>query len=237
LFAEFLGTAFLLATVVGSGIMGESLAGGNVAIALLGNTLATGAILMVLILIFGPVSGAHFNPAVTLAFLIRREIAPGEAATYVAVQVVAGICGAMAAHVMFAEPVLMISTQSRSGIGQWWAEVVATFGLVATILGCLRFRPAAVPYAVGLFISAGYWFTASTSFANPAVTIARTLTDTFSGIAPADAPAFIAAQIVGATAATLSFRWLLAEAPQSAAVPSVAEAGNTSGVPKGSDSK
>ncbi|MBT4488346.1 MAG: aquaporin family protein [Rhodospirillaceae bacterium] len=207
--AEFIGTAFLLATVVGSGIMGESLAGGNTAIALLGNTIATGAILVVLILVFGSISGAHFNPAVTLAFLLRREIKPGAALAYVAVQIVAAICGAMAAHIMFAEPVLMISTHARTGVGQWFAEFVATFGLVATILGCVRFRPDAVPYAVGLFITAGYWFTASTSFANPAVTIARTLTDTFSGIAPGDAPAFIAAQLIGAVAATVIFAWLL----------------------------
>ena len=207
--AEFIGTAFLLATVVGSGIMGETLAGGNVALALLGNTIATGAILVVLILIFGPLSGGHFNPAVTLSFLLRREITAGEALVYVGVQVAAAICGAMAAHIMFAEPVLMISTHARTGVGQWFAEFIATFGLVATILGCVRFRPDAVPYAVGLFITAGYWFTASTSFANPAVTIARTLTDTFSGIAPMDAPGFIAAQLVGAVAATLVFGWLL----------------------------
>jgi glycerol uptake facilitator-like aquaporin len=207
--AEFIGTAFLLATVVGSGIMGENLAGGNVALALLGNTIATGAILVVLILIFGPLSGAHFNPAVTLSFLLRKEITSGEALVYVGVQVAAAICGAMAAHIMFAEPVLMISTNARTGVGQWFAEFIATFGLVATILGCVRFRPDAVPYAVGLFITAGYWFTASTSFANPAVTIARTLTDTFSGIAPMDAPGFIAAQLVGAVAATLVFGWLL----------------------------
>ncbi len=209
--AEFIGTAFLLATVVGSGIMGESLAGGNVALALLGNTIATGAILAVLILIFGSVSGAHFNPAVTLAFLLRREIAPGEAAAFLGVQIVAGICGAVAAHIMFDQPVLQISTNVRTGTGQWFAECVATFGLVATILGCVRFRPDAVPYAVGLFITAGYWFTASTSFANPAVTIARTFTDTFSGIAPDDAPAFIAAQLAGAVAATVIFGWLLRE--------------------------
>ena len=211
--AEFIGTAFLLATVVGSGIMGENLAGGNVALALLGNTIATGAILVVLILIFGPLSGAHFNPAVTLSFLLRKEITSGEALVYVGVQVAAAICGAMAAHIMFAEPVLMISTNARTGVGQWFAEFIATFGLVATILGCVRFRPDAVPYAVGLFITAGYWFTASTSFANPAVTIARTFTDTFSGIAPGDAPAFIAAQLMGAVAATVIFGWLLRQQP------------------------
>jgi len=208
LVAEAIGTAFLLATVVGSGIMAERLAGGNVAIALLGNTLATGAILMVLILIFGPISGAHFNPAVTLSFLIRREITAAHAGIYVIVQVIAGIVGAAIAHLMFDLPALMVSTTTRTGAGQWIGEMVATFGLVATILGCLKARPSAVPYAVGLFISAGYWFTSSTSFANPAVTVARTMTDTFSGILPAHAPAFIAAQVVGAVLATAVFAWL-----------------------------
>ena len=207
--AEFVGTAGLLATVVGSGIMGETLAGGNVAIALLGNTLATGAILAVLILVFGPISGAHFNPAVTLAFLLRRELSPGDAGLYVAVQVAGGLVGMLAAHAMFDIALLQISTNARTGGGQWFSEGVATFGLVATILGCLFTRPSAVPYAVGLFISAGYWFTASTSFANPAVTVARSFTDTFSGISPPDAPAFIVAQCVGAVAATVLMGWLL----------------------------
>ena len=206
--AEFVGTALLLATVVGSGIMAENLAGGNVAIALLGNTVATGAILMVLILIFGPISGAHFNPAVTFAFLLRRDIGPGEAAVYVAVQVVGGLIGTLVAHLMFEEPLLMLGATARTGIGQWTGEAVATFGLVGTILGCLRARPEAVPYAVGLFITAGYWFTSSTSFANPAVTIARSLSDTFAGIRPADAPAFIAMQFAGAALATALFGWL-----------------------------
>lgn len=208
LVAEGLGTAFLLAIVVGSGIMGDRLSGGNVAIALLANALATGAGLSVLILIFGPLSGAHFNPAVTLAFLLRREIGAADSLAYVLVQVLAGALGVMIAHVMFAEPVIQASTTLRSGGAQWTAEVVATFGLVATILGCLRARPEAVPYAVGLYITAAYWYTASTSFANPAVTIGRTLTDTFSGIAPGDAPAFILAQIVGAVLATWVFGWL-----------------------------
>lgn len=210
LVAEGLGTGFLLATVVGSGIMAERLAGGNAALALLGNTIATGAILAVLILVFGPLSGAHFNPAVTLAFRLRGEIGRAAAAAYVAVQILGALVGTWTAHLMFAEPLFQVSTTVRSGFPQWAAEFVAAFGLVATILGCLKARPEAVPYAVGLFITAGYWFTASTSFANPAVTIARSLTDTFSGIRPLDAPGFIVAQLLGATAATLLFRWLLA---------------------------
>jgi len=205
--AEFIGTAFLLATVVGSGIMGENLSGGNVAIALLGNTIPTGAILVVLILVFGPISGAHFNPAVTLTFLIRREITLGHAAIYVVVQIVAALLGVYVAHVMFGEPAFTASLHARTGIGQWTGEFVATFGLIAAILGCLRFRPDAIPYAVGLFITAGYWFTSSTSFANPAVTIARSLTDTFAGIRPEDAPFFILAQLVAAIVATLVFAW------------------------------
>ena len=211
LFAEWLGTLFLLATVVGSGIMAERLAGGNVAIALLGNTIPTGAILVVLILIFGPVSGAHFNPAVTLAFAIRKEISPLQSVQYVTVQVIGGIVGVIIAHAMFDNPLIDPSTTARTGSGQWIGEFVATFGLVATILGCLKNRPDAVPYAVGLFITAGYWFTSSTSFANPAVTIARGLTNTFSGIDPAHIAPFIAVQLIAATVATISFRWLLDE--------------------------
>ena len=209
--AEALGAAFLLATVVGSGIMGEDLAGGNEALALLGNTIATGAILVVLILVFGPISGAHFNPAVTLVFLVRRGLGAGAAGLYVLAQIGGGLAGVMAAHYMFGEPLLVEGVKSRTGGGQWLGEAVATFGLLATILGCLRARPEAVPWAVGLFITAGYWFTSSTSFANPAVTIARSFTDTFSGIAPGDAPAFIAAQILGALAAAGVFSWLEAE--------------------------
>ena len=211
LFAEWLGTLFLLAVVVGSGIMAENLSGGNVAIALLGNSIPTGAILVVLILVFGPVSGAHFNPAVTLAFAIRKEISARDSALYVAAQVIGGIAGVIIAHAMFDNPLIDPSTTARTGTGQWIGEFVATFGLVATILGCLKSRPDAVPYAVGLFITAGYWFTSSTSFANPAVTIGRAFTDSFTGIRAADAPAFIVAEIVGAVAATLVFRWLLAE--------------------------
>lgn len=209
LVAEALGTFFLLATVVGSGIMGESLAGGNTAIALLGNTIATGAILAVLILVFGPISGAHFNPAVTLAFALRQEIGWGHGSIYVLVQVGAAISGAAVAHLMFDQSLLQSSTHVRTGMGQWAGEIVATFGLVATILGCLKAAPQAVPCAVGLFITAGYWFTSSTSFANPAVTIARTFTDTFSGIHPDNAALFIAAQLAGAVAATFIMGWLL----------------------------
>lgn len=211
LFAEWLGTLFLLATVVGSGIMAERLAGGNVAIALLGNTIPTGAILAVLILVFGPISGAHFNPAVTLAFAIRKEISVKDSSFYVAVQIVGGIMGVLVAHLMFENPLLDPSTQSRTGISQWISEFVATFGLVATILGTLKSRPEAVPYAVGLYITAAYWFTASTSFANPAVTIARGFSNTFAGIDPAHVAAFVIVQLFAAVAATLTFRWLLAD--------------------------
>lgn len=220
--AEALGSFFLLATVAGSGIMGESLAGGNAALALLGNTVATGAILTVLILIFGPVSGAHFNPAVTLAFALRREIGWGAGFAYVAVQLVAAVAGVMAAHVMFDLPLLQSSGHARTGTGPWTGELIATFGLVATILGCLRTVPQAVPYAVGLFITAGYWFTSSTSFANPAVTVARGLTDTFSGIRPEDVPAFIAVQLAGAVLATGVFAWLWREARMPAPAGSLA---------------
>ena len=207
--AEALGTGLLLAVVVGSGIMGERLAGGNDAIALLGNTLATGAGLVVLITIFGPLSGAHFNPAVTLAFAVRREMPWRLALAYVAAQVAGGVAGVFAAHAMFAEPILQISTKLRDGPAQAFSEFVATFGLIGTILGALRFRPDFTPAAVGLYITAAYWFTASTSFANPAVTIARALSDSFTGIAPASAPAFIAAQVVGALAGVGAFGWLL----------------------------
>lgn len=208
---EFLGTLLLLATVVGSGIMGEQLSGGNAAIALLGNTIATGAILVVIILMFAPVSGAHFNPAVTLTFLLRREIPPAAAAAYCVTQIVAGLAGVWLAHAMFGLEIIQASEHARSGFGQWLAEGVATFGLVATILAVLRSRPDLVAFAVGLYITAGYWFTASTSFANPAVTIARAFTDTFSGIQPDHVPGFIAAQLVGAALATWSLGWLLSE--------------------------
>ena len=207
--AEALGTAFLLAIVIGSGIMGERLAGGNIAIALLGNTLATGAGLVVLISIFGPISGAHFNPAVTLAFTVRREISARLALAYVAAQVAGAVLGVFAAHAMFAEPILQVSTRLRDGPAQGWSEFVATFGLLGAIFGTTRARPEFTPVAVGLYITAAYWFTASTSFANPAVTIARSLSNTFAGIAPSSAPLFIACQVGGALAAVAVFGWLL----------------------------
>jgi glycerol uptake facilitator-like aquaporin len=209
--AEVLGTALLLAVVIGSGIMGERLAGGNIAVALLGSTLATGAGLVVLITIFGPLSGAHFNPAVTLVFALRREIGWGLAAAYVVAQVVGAVLGAWTAHAMFAEPMIQVSTKLRDGPGQVFAEFVATFGLIAAILGSIRFRAEATPMIVGLYITSAYWFTASTSFANPAVTLARSLSNTFAGIAPSSAPLFIAAQIIGALVASVLFGWLLKE--------------------------
>ena len=211
LFAEWLGTLFLLAVVVGSGIMADKLSGGNVAIALLGNSIATGAILVVLILVFGPISGAHFNPAVTLAFTIRKEIDSLACAFYILAQIIGGISGVMVAHLMFDNPIIDPSTTARTGLGQWSGEFVATFGLIMTILGCLKARPHAIPYAVGLFITAGYWFTSSTSFANPAVTIARGLTNTFAGIEPSHIAPFIAVQLAAAAVATLSCKWLLGE--------------------------
>jgi glycerol uptake facilitator-like aquaporin len=214
--AEFIGTALLLATVVGSGIMAEALAGGNVAIALLGNTLPTGAILVVLITMLGPISGAHFNPAVTLVFILRREINARDGVAYVIAQVIGGLIGVWAAHVMFDTSVFQFSAKIRSGGAQWFAEGVATFGLVFTILATLRFKESAVPMAVGLYITAAYWFTASTSFANPAVTIARSFSDTFAGIRPLDAPLFIVAQLVGAVIALGICRWLLVAENESA---------------------
>ena len=206
--AEAIGTAMLLATVVGSGIMAENLAGGNTAIALLGNTLPTGAILVVIILLFGPVSGAHFNPAVTIAFAMRKEISVRIGSLYIAVQVIAAIAGVWIAHAMFDLSILQTSVNARSGTGQWFSEGVATFGLVFAILGTLHWGTRVVAATVGLYISAAYWFTASTSFANPAVTVGRMLTDSFSGIQPDHAPAFIAAQCVGAVIAVLIAGWL-----------------------------
>ncbi len=206
--AETLGTAFLLAAVVGSGIMAQRLAGGNGALALLCNTLPTGAILAVLILALGPVSGAHFNPAVSLAFALRGELGARDTAIYVACQIIGGILGVIAAHAMFEIPIWQVSQTVRTGPGQWFAEAVAAFGLLLTIFGCLRGAPSAIPYAVGLYITSAYWFTASTSFANPAVTIARSLSDTFAGIAPAGVVAFIVAQLAGAMLAVGLAGWL-----------------------------
>ena len=216
LVAEFAGTMILLATVIGSGIMAERLADGNLAIALLGNTIATGAILYVLITIFGPVSGAHFNPAVTLAFLLRREIGFPQAAHFMFVQVAGAICGAMLAHFMFEVPLLQLSENVRTGPAQWGSEFVATFGLLTVIFGGLRWRPQAVPALVGFYITAAYWFTSSTSFANPAVTIARSFTDSFSGILPADASSFILAQMIAAVVAARLLGWLFADAGEKA---------------------
>jgi glycerol uptake facilitator-like aquaporin len=207
--AEFIGTFFLLAAVVGSGIMGDNLSGGNDGLALLANAIATGAVLAVLILVFGPVSGGHFNPAVTLSFLLTKQITTTDGSLYIMAQVLGGVLGVVVAHLMFGLPLVQDSTIARTGLGQYVGEFVATFGLLATILGCLRFRAEAVPYAVGLYITAAYWFTSSTSFANPAVTIARGLTDTFAGIRMVDVPLFIVVQLVGAVVATLVFGWLL----------------------------
>lgn len=206
--SEALGTAILLAAVVGSGIMAQRLAGGNMAVALLCNTIATGATLTVLILVFGRLSGAHFNPVVTLAFASRRELPWADAVIYLAVQFSAGLVGVWLAHLMFDLAPLQVSHTVRAGPGQWLSEVVATFGLVLTIFGCLAGAPASVPYAVGLYITAAYWFTASTSFANPAVTVARSVSDTFVGIAPGGAPAFIVAQVVGGAAGVVISGWL-----------------------------
>ena len=209
--AEFVGTALLLATVIGSGIMGERLAGGNVAIALLGNTIPTGAILIVLITMLGPISGAHFNPAVTVVFAIRGEKSGSEAFGYVIAQVLGGVVGVLAAHAMFDEALLQVASKVRAGPSQWFSEWVAAFGLVLTILLTLKANPAAVATSVGLYITAAYWFTASTSFANPAVTVARALSDTFAGIRPQDVPPFVLAQLIGAAMAAYVCRWLLSE--------------------------
>ena len=209
--AEALGTALLVATVVGSGIMAESLTK-DVALALLGNTLPTGAILVVLIAVLGPISGAHFNPAVTAVFALKRELTPREALLYIAAQIAGGIIGTMTAHAMFALPLWEASQKARTGGAQWLAEGVAAFGLVVTILAGIRFERASVPWLVGLYITAAYWFTSSTSFANPAVAIARSMTNTFSGIRPADLPGFIAAEFCGALAALVLVSWLLGAA-------------------------
>ncbi len=215
--AEAVGTAFLLAAIVGSGIMGERLAGGDVAMALLANTLATGVMLVALILTFGPISGAHFNPAVTLADASQGGLAWGEVPGYIAAQIVGAFAGVAAAHLMFGEAVFSVSRHARAGGAQIFSEFVATFGLLCVIWGCARLRSSSVPFAVGAYITGAYWFTASTSFANPAVTLARSASNTFAGIRPADAPGFIVAEFVGAAAATLLFRWLVPSLPKDAA--------------------
>lgn len=214
--SEGVGTALLLAAVVGSGIMGERLSGGNVAIALLANTLATGAMLVALILTFGPISGAHFNPAVTLADAWQRGIAWRHAPAYIIVQIIGAFIGVAAAHVMFGEPIFAASRHIRSGPAQMFSEFIATFGLLTVIWGCVRLRSSATAFAVGAYITGAYWFTASTSFANPAVTLARSMTDTFSGIRPSDVPGFIAAQLAGSVAATALFAWLVPRLPAQA---------------------
>jgi glycerol uptake facilitator-like aquaporin len=218
LVAEGLGTALLLAVVVGSGIMAERLAGGNVAIALLANTIATGAGLVALILMFGTISGAHFNPVVTLSEAWQKNIAAADVLPYVAVQVAGAFAGVAAAHGMFGEPLYFASEHVRTGASQWWSECVATFGLIGVIIGCSRSRPSITPFAVAAYITSAYWFTASTSFANPAVTLARAASNTFAGIRPVDTPGFILAQLAGAAAATLLFTWLYPAPPASATV-------------------
>ena len=212
LFVEAIGSFFLFATVVGSGIMAEQLSGGNVAVALLGNTVATGAMLFVLITMLGPVSGAHFNPAVSLVFRLRGELKSVALFAFIAAQLAGGILGVWAAHAMFDQPILQFSQHVRTGPGQWLGEALATFGLVFTILATIKAKPEAVPISVALYITAAYWFTSSTSFANPAITIARSLSDSFAGIAPAGVPAFIAAQLVGAVAAWAVMRFMLEKA-------------------------
>jgi glycerol uptake facilitator-like aquaporin len=218
LVAEGLGTALLLAVVIGSGIMGENLSGGNVALALLANAIATGAGLVALILMFGTVSGAHFNPAVTLSEAWQKNMPASDVLPYILVQVIGAFGGVAAAHLMFGEPVFFASEHVRTGAAQWWSEFVATFGLLGVIISCSRSRPSVTPFAVALYITAAYWFTSSTSFANPAVTLARAASDTFAGIHPADVPGFIVAQLLGATAATGLFCWLYPAAPKDATV-------------------
>jgi glycerol uptake facilitator-like aquaporin len=209
--AEAIGTLILVMAVVGSGIMAEKLAGGNQALALLCNTIATGAVLYVIITIFAPISGAHFNPAVSLVMALRGELDGRPTFADVVVQILGGCVGAVAAHLMFGLDLIQLGSTARTGLGQWAGEFIATFGLIATILGCVRFKPEAVATAVALYITSAYWFTASTSFANPAVTIARSLSDTFAGIAPHDAPGFIVAELLGALAGAYLFGWLFAK--------------------------
>ena len=221
--AEAIGSFFLFATVIGSGVMAEALAGGNVAIALLGNTLATGAILFVLITMLGPVSGAHFNPAVSLVMAARGDLPWRDALPYILAQLIGGLLGAWAAHLMFDLPILQYSVKARTGIGQWSGELVATFGLILTILGTLKHRAAAVPASVALYITAAYWFTSSTSFANPAITVIRSLSDSFAGIGPRDVPLFVAAQLAGALLAAITAPLLFGTVPNSKAFPDQGE--------------
>jgi glycerol uptake facilitator-like aquaporin len=228
--SEGVGSFFLFATVIGSGIMAEHLSRGNDAVALLGNTIATGAMLFVLITVLGPISGAHMNPAVSVVAAARRELRWGDAAAYISVQLLLGILGAWAAHLMFDLSTLQVSVKARSGLGQWTGEAIATFGLILTILGTVRYRRESVPASVALYITAAYWFTSSTSFANPAITIARSLSDTFAGIAPADVPMFIVAQSLGAALAALLARWLFGER----SVPNGSKADLTSSAAPGS---
>ncbi len=230
--AELVGTALLLATVIGSGIMGERLSAGNVAIALLANTIATGAALVALIFTFGSISGAHFNPAVTLADASQRGIAWREVPVYIAAQISGAFVGVASAHIMFSEPIFFASKHQRQGFAQLFSEFIATFGLLSVIWGCVRLRTEAVPFAVGAYITAAYWFTSSTSFANPAVTLARSASDTFAGIRPADVPGFIAAQLLGAAAATALFRWLVPSLPKDAPDVLIPQA-DTEGQPTG----
>ncbi len=218
LVSEGLGTAFLLAVVVGSGIMAERLSGGNLAIALLANTVATGAGLLALIFMFGTISGAHFNPVVTLSEAWQKNMPRSEALPYILVQIIGAYAGVAGAHCMFQAPLFFASEHARTGIAQWWSEFVATFGLIAVIIGCSRSRPSVTPFAVAAYITSAYWFTSSTSFANPAVTMARAASNTFAGIRPIDAPGFIAAQLLGASAATILFCWLYPATPKNSTV-------------------
>ena len=218
LVSEGLGTAFLLAVVVGSGIMAERLSAGNGAVALLANTIATGAGLVALILMFGTISGAHFNPVVTLSEAWQKNMPRSEVIPYILIQIIGAYAGVAAAHFMFQDPLFFASEHVRTGLSQWWSEFVATFGLIAVIIGCSRSRPNVTPFAVAAYITAAYWFTSSTSFANPAVTLARAATNTFAGIRPVDAPGFIAAQLLGAAVATILFCWLYPETPKDSTV-------------------
>lgn len=216
--AEAIGSFFLFAAVIGSGVMVDALAGGNVAVALIGNTLATGAMLFVLVAMLRPISGAHFNPAVSLVYVSRGELSSRDMAAYVAAQLIGGVLGAWAAHLMFDLPLIQLSSKVRSGIGQWTGEAIATFGLIVTIIGTVRHRPALVPASVALYITSAYWFTSSTSFANPAITVVRSLSNSFAGIAPQDVPTFVLAQLIGAAAAALVSRALFDERPPSDSV-------------------